>query len=320
MAQTPNPPAYVLFYCETPAESGGATPIVLSDAAAAFLMEEWPDFAKDLMREGVRYHRAMPENTDASSALGRSWKSTFNVSNREDAEIFLQSSAGYDKWFLDPATGDLRTTTCVHHAFAVDPRTGRTVFFNQVLAAYTGWADSRNKPAEAVTLGDGTPLDAKAMAALETFVKGAAVLFPWEAGDVLLIDNRVTMHSRQPFVNAPAPKPGRRILASLMGRRRGRAESSNGAQPFLEPVKVADEVTDKIADEFVLAAAAAEKCGPVNLPALPELPAPPGRSFRAAAPDPVLPSLVLRSGDAMPAVGLGTWKVRHRVWGGVVSI
>ena len=41
----------------------------------------------------------------------------------------------------------------------------------KVLAAYTGWADSRNKPTEAVTLGDGTPLDAKAMAALETFVK-----------------------------------------------------------------------------------------------------------------------------------------------------
>jgi len=30
MAQTAKPPAYILFYCEEPAASGGATPIVLS--------------------------------------------------------------------------------------------------------------------------------------------------------------------------------------------------------------------------------------------------------------------------------------------------
>lgn len=32
-----------------------------------------------------------------------------------------------------------------------------------MIAAYTGWIDSRNDPKKAVQLGDGTPVDAAAM-------------------------------------------------------------------------------------------------------------------------------------------------------------
>ena len=77
MAQTPNPPAYVLFYCERPAASGGATPILLSDEVAAYVQEAFPGFAASLRAEGVRYHRTLPEDTDASSALGECGESFY---------------------------------------------------------------------------------------------------------------------------------------------------------------------------------------------------------------------------------------------------
>jgi hypothetical protein len=37
------------------------------------------------------------------------------------------------------------------------------------------------------------------MAAVSRFMANRAVAFAWQQGDVLLIDNRVAMHSREPF-------------------------------------------------------------------------------------------------------------------------
>ncbi len=62
-------------------------------------------------------------------------------------------------------------------------------------------------------------------------VQARRVVFPWAKGDVLIIDNRVTMHSREPFTDAPGAT--RRILASLWG-------PHNPHAPFLLPVDVPD--------------------------------------------------------------------------------
>jgi hypothetical protein len=35
---------------------------------------------------------------------------------------------------------------------------GNKTFFNQIIAAYTGWVDSRNQYGKAVTFGDNSPL------------------------------------------------------------------------------------------------------------------------------------------------------------------
>jgi alpha-ketoglutarate-dependent taurine dioxygenase len=106
-------------------------------------------------------------------------------------------------------SGDLKTVTGVLPAVQVDPRTGLKVWFNSVVAAFTGWKDVRNQEGKAVVLGDGRPLDKEAMLACLQIMNEVAVDFPWQKGDVLLIDNKVTMHGRRSF------KPPRRILASL---------------------------------------------------------------------------------------------------------
>jgi alpha-ketoglutarate-dependent taurine dioxygenase len=36
LAQTPNPPRYIFFYCDVPSESGGHTPIIDSTAVYRF--------------------------------------------------------------------------------------------------------------------------------------------------------------------------------------------------------------------------------------------------------------------------------------------
>jgi len=60
MAQTAKPPDYVLFFCETPAATGGETPIILSSEVAEYLEVNHPSLADDLMTHGVKYQRTMP--------------------------------------------------------------------------------------------------------------------------------------------------------------------------------------------------------------------------------------------------------------------
>jgi hypothetical protein len=109
--------------------------------------------------------------------------------------------------------GDLKTTSRKLSAVRTLTNIGGKnfeVFFNQVIAAYTGWNDSRNTSEKAVVFGISRETLPKAeMDQIVDLMNDLAVAFDWQAGDVLLIDNRIAMHSRRAFV-----KP-RVVLASL---------------------------------------------------------------------------------------------------------
>ncbi len=160
MAQTPLFPSRLFFFCERAAERGGATPLCRSDVLWERLSAACPEFARDCQAKGLRYSNVMPAENDPNSGMGRSWQSTLRAATREEAEARLQT-LGYDCQWLDD--GCLRATTPVLPA--VRPLGGgRASFFNQLIAAYHGWKDTRNDPSKAITLGDGTPLDAEAVA------------------------------------------------------------------------------------------------------------------------------------------------------------
>ena len=90
-----------------------------------------------------------------------------------------------------------------------DESRGRKIWFNSMVAAYTGWKDARNDPVRAVTFGDGAPLPADVIAGCGEILEEECVAVPWRQGDILLIDNWAVLHSRRSF------EPPRRILASL---------------------------------------------------------------------------------------------------------
>src|SRR5262245_21201155 len=54
MAQTPIYPTHLFFFCEQPAETGGATPICRSDVLWEKLKQRCPDFARDCETKGLR--------------------------------------------------------------------------------------------------------------------------------------------------------------------------------------------------------------------------------------------------------------------------
>jgi alpha-ketoglutarate-dependent taurine dioxygenase len=206
MAQTPIYPSKLFFYCEIAPERGGATPLCRSDLVVERLKREAPAFLARLEAEGVRYTNVMPDDDDAGSGQGRSWRSTLSAETRESAETRL-AQLGYEwAWRAD---GALRATTPVLPAVRpIDG--GRRSFFNQLIAAFRGWSDSRNDASRAIAFGSGAPITAEDMAPAIAIASELTVDCVWQAGDVALIDNFAVMHGRRPFEGR------RRVLASLV--------------------------------------------------------------------------------------------------------
>lgn len=206
MAQTPNPPGYIFFYCDIAAPSGGATSILHSGEIYRRFAERHPAVAAKIEAEGVRYIRVMPEQTDNNSAIGRSWKETFQVDNPADAEKVMREAGMRWQWLDD---GNLRTETATLPAVRYDAEIDQKVFFNSINAVYNGWNDSRNTGETAVVTGDGQYMDAAVMADITAAMDELAVNFKWQPGDVLWISNYSVLHARQPYEGE------RRILASI---------------------------------------------------------------------------------------------------------
>ena len=206
MAQTPIYPSKLFFFCQAAADEGGTTPICRSDILWDRLREQNPDFADACLAKGLKYSNVMPAEEDRSSGMGRSWQSTFSVDTREAAEARL-AKLGYS-WEWQP-NGDLRVTTPVLPAVR-DLGDGRSSFFNQLIAAFNGWKDTRNDPAKAIPFGDGTPLDPADVATASALADQFTFDLPWQPGDLALVDNYTAMHGRRTFTGT------RKVLASLV--------------------------------------------------------------------------------------------------------
>jgi len=206
MAQTPIYPSKLFFFCQNAPDEGGATPICRSDILWERLCEQHVDFAAACRDKGLKYSLTMAGEADKDSGMGRSWQSTFNADSQDAAETRM-TALGYTWQWQD--NGDLRATTPVLPAVR-DLGDGRTSFFNQLIAAFNGWKDTRNDPSKAITFGDDTPLDSADVAKASALADGVTFDIPWQDGDLALVDNYTAMHGRRTFTGT------RKVLASLV--------------------------------------------------------------------------------------------------------
>ena len=206
MAQTPFYPSKLIFFCQVAAGQGGATPVCRSDILWERLKAEQGMFAADCETKGLRYTNVMPGEADTESGMGRSWQSTLSVDSRKAAEVRL-AKLGYTwEW---QANGDLSVTTPVLPAVR-RLANARTSFFNQLIAAFNGWKDTRNDPSRAIRFGDGSLFNPTDVAAASAIADELTFDIPWQQGDIALVDNYVAMHGRRTFEGT------RKVLASLV--------------------------------------------------------------------------------------------------------
>lgn len=204
-------PSRLSFCCITPAAQGGSTTIA---DARAMLEALSPRTLKLFEERGVTYVR----NLHAGSGVGKSWQSTFETEDRSLVEAYCNSGGIEFAW---NDSGELRLIQR-RPATAVHPVTGAKVWFNQV----DQFHPSTNPPEvyEAIQeiygdqpfdmpqygcFGDGSPIPDEVLREVRAAADSLTVAFPWEQGDMMMIDNMLTMHGRSPFSGA------RRILVAM---------------------------------------------------------------------------------------------------------
>ncbi|MDB1090335.1 TauD/TfdA family dioxygenase [Streptomyces sp. ACA25] len=203
-------PERLLFYCQQPPDSGGATPVVDGGRWLAALDRE----VREAFAQGVRY----TQNLHGGFGFGRSWQDTFETSDPAEVERILSTGASQVEWKSD---GGLRVTQ-LRPSTARHPVTGEEVWFNQAdqwhLSALDGDTARamreilpENEIPQSVTFADGTPIPDGHITQIRDRGLAEAVDVDWCQGDLMVIDNVLVGHGRRPF-SGP-----RRILVAMSG-------------------------------------------------------------------------------------------------------
>ncbi|SHF86026.1 TauD/TfdA family dioxygenase [Streptoalloteichus hindustanus] len=202
-------PATLAFCCAVAAESGGATPVADTRRILARLD---PGVVRDFARVGVRYVRNYGEG------VGLPWPEVFQTDNRDEVAAYCQERGIDLEWKPD---GGLRTSH-VRPALAEHPVTGERVWFNHAIffhvtsllpevrdAVLRQFAEE-DLPSNTY-YGDGRPIEPDVLDHLRDAYRSELVALPWEPGDVMVVDNLLSAHGREPFTGA------RRVLVGMAG-------------------------------------------------------------------------------------------------------
>ncbi|MGH8920199.1 MAG: TauD/TfdA family dioxygenase, partial [Actinomycetes bacterium] len=101
-------------------------------------------------------------------------------------------------------------TAAVRPAVVRHPVTGEWSWFNQAQHWHIACLDEATRTSLLETVGedglprecrfgDGTPIPDSAMAEICAVYDELEVVFPWQRGDVLMLDNILVAHARNPF-------------------------------------------------------------------------------------------------------------------------
>ena len=190
-------PLRQMFFCVEAAQSGGETPVV--DCREVYRRLD-SALVRRFEEKGLMYVRNFTDGLDVN------WRDFFHTDDRGKVEEMCRFAGMEFEWREDGLT-----TRQVGPAVLEHPRTGEKIFFNQIQLHHPACLDPELRdslfavfPAERlprnVHYGDGTPIeDAVVRDILEIYWQ-ASVSFPWQAGDLLLLDNMLVAHARNPFV------------------------------------------------------------------------------------------------------------------------
>lgn len=190
-------PQKIFFYCRQPASEGGRTPIADVRKVYTSLATEIRDRFEKL---GVMYVR------NFGPGIGMDWRDVFQVAGREELEEYCAASSIKTTWLDD---NRLRTVQ-VRPATLKHPSTGEALWFNHAMALHAGSLDQslrtalerqhgeKNLPHNSY-YGNGEPIDDATFKLIRDAYTEATCLFDWQPGDVLMLDNLLYAHGREPY-------------------------------------------------------------------------------------------------------------------------
>lgn len=201
-------PMKIWFGCLTPPHQGGETPLV--DSRRVYDRIE-PRIRELFIEKKVMYVR------NYGDGLGLSWEKVFRTTSKGEVEEHCRTASISCEW----KDGNRLRTRSIRPAVLKHPKSGEYAWFNQAQHWHPSCLDAavreslnslfsdQNLPRNCY-YGDGTVIEDSVMASICEAYRELEVSFPWERGDVLMLDNILTAHGRNPYL-------GERKLLVAMG-------------------------------------------------------------------------------------------------------
>ena len=188
-------PMKIWFHCVTASPEGGETPI--ADSRAVY--RRMPGHIRKRFEPGILYVRNFGE-------MDVPWQKVFNTESRAEVQAFCERSGISWEWKDD---GGLRTRQLCQ-AVETHPVTGEQVWFNQAHLFHISAREAEEREVLEEIYGienvprntffaDGSTISDEIFDEVRAVLDAETVAFPWEEGDVLMLDNMLVAHARSPF-------------------------------------------------------------------------------------------------------------------------
>jgi alpha-ketoglutarate-dependent taurine dioxygenase len=201
-------PVKLWFGCVQPAAEGGETPIV--DSRKVYELLD-PAIRETFCEKQIMYVR------NYGAGPGLAWQTVFNTTDKHEVERQCRASSMEFEWTGD----DCLQTRAVRPAVVKHPKTGEMVWFNQAQHWHLSCLDEATRKSIASVFsqndlprncyyGDGSAIDDAVMREILGVYEKLEASFAWRRNDIMLLDNLLTAHARNPFA-------GERKLLVAMG-------------------------------------------------------------------------------------------------------
>jgi alpha-ketoglutarate-dependent taurine dioxygenase len=197
LSYTMQVPGLMLFACRQAPAEGGATAV----ANATAVLDALPGRLVDrFTSDGWLLTR------NYNDEIGASYADAFGTDDPAAVADYCRANAIECEWQAD---GGLRTRQR-RAAVVTHPGTGRPCWFNQIafLNEWTMDPEVREFLVDVygpdglpfnTSFGNGEPITEDIVALINSIYDAHTVREPWQAGDLMLVDNIATAHSREPF-------------------------------------------------------------------------------------------------------------------------
>ncbi|HSE18774.1 MAG TPA: TauD/TfdA family dioxygenase [Pyrinomonadaceae bacterium] len=195
-------PARLFFCCVVEPGKGGETPVADN---RKILGQLDPQVVEEFARKKIKYVRNLH---GGGSGFGLSWQATFQTTDKAVVEKYCRDRLIDYEWKADGGLRLENTCPCI----ITHPRTGEQVWFNQAPQFHPSdyntdifeslsesYRGREHDLPQTSFFGDDTPLDVGALKHIRETMFKQATVFPWQEGDVMMVDNVLACHGRMPF-------------------------------------------------------------------------------------------------------------------------
>ncbi len=191
-------PLKIFFACAIAAEQGGATPI--ADCRKIYAKID-PAIRQRFADKGWMYVR------NFGDGFGLPWQTVFQTDDKAAVEEYCRHKGIELEW----KDGGRLRTRAIRPAITRHPKTGQELWFNHLTFFHVSTLEPSIRDALLAEFGeedlptntfygDGSPIEPEVLDELRRIYHEETVSFPWQVGDVLMLDNMIAAHARDPFV------------------------------------------------------------------------------------------------------------------------